>query len=626
MSSVFRVERERWRNRRYVLSQWHKEPGDLIADGDVVCTIATDEGHSEIRLENGERGRMWTHMVAVDHDIPPSGELFEWSDVANSGRTSLDHIVQTYSSGAIAPRIDAEVMLSYRRADAEAYAGRLHERLVADFGEPSVFMDQFSIAPGANWLWCVQQAAATCRVMLVTIGPSWTRIADDAGLPRLHQASDTLRLEVLAGLDRGIRIVPVLVGGASLPTEASLPWEMRPILRLQALELTTLSWKAGVEQLVTVIRQSLQEGSSSPTLVRSASPVVSVDFGTGTARWNGKQLPSVDVRIHNSGGPFILVARAKLVAVSDGLDWEATDEWWYQPRTVLGGHGSSWFHIATLETVVIETGRTWLVEPRGEGMLGLRRWQGPGSLWFDVEWRLYSRIDGTLHEIGRTVARVLLSEDGTRLMIQEVPPGTAPPVQRSEPLSHPTRSDIVPSVRTITTPTGERHCALQAFSPDFDVLGDECEWLDCSVSCRGVFGPIEQPGNAAFVRITNRGYDANVVARLFYDGALLSPNGHWYKHLCNSIRIDAGQSARLMVALNTQFSGRTPCLTFNDERDCRRSYTIHESAMAVEPKPVSPATCELLIELVARTYTKTLLFDVTMSDGRFVRCVRRFHG
>lgn len=347
-----------------------------------------------------------------------------------------------------------------------------------------------------------------------------------------------------------------------------------------------------------------------------------MDFGSGTARWHGKQLPSADIRIHNSGGPFVLVASAKFTAVSDGFDWAPTDEWWFEPRNVLGGHGRSWFHIATLETNVTEAGQTWLVEPRAEGMLGLRRWQGPGRLWFDVEWTLYSRIDETLHELGRTVVRVLLKDDATGFTVQEVPPGAPAPVPQEQPLRSPTRTASESTARTISTPTGERSRIVEAFSPDLDVLGDECEWLGCSVSCRGIFAPHEQPGNAAFVRVTNRGYGASVTARLYYNGVLLAPNGHWYKHSCNTVRIEAGQSVRLMVALNTQFAGQTPCLTLNDERDCRRAYTIHESGMAMEPKPVSEGTRELRIELIARTYIKAFMFEMTMSNGRLVRCIR----
>jgi hypothetical protein len=273
MSSVFRVERERWKNRRYVLSEWHKHPGDRIDDGDLVCTVATDAGPSQIHFESDDHGYMWAHMVDVEHEIPPFGELFEWSDIGYWRRTHPDRMARSYGSGVAVPRVDAEVMVSYRRSDAEAYAGRLHERLVTEFGDSSVFMDQFSIAPGADWLWSVQQAAATCRVMLVMIGPSWERIADEAGHPRLHQRSDTLRLEVLAGLDRRIHIIPVLVGGASVPTASSLPWELRSLLRHQAVALTTLSWRTGLEQLVGVIRQGLQQRRPLSESVQSKSGI-----------------------------------------------------------------------------------------------------------------------------------------------------------------------------------------------------------------------------------------------------------------------------------------------------------------------------------------------------------------
>jgi hypothetical protein len=51
----------------------------------------------------------------------------------------------------------------------------------------------------------------------------WLTIALRNGHPRIQDPSDFVHQELAFGLPRGIRIFPVLVGGAMMPSEADLP-------------------------------------------------------------------------------------------------------------------------------------------------------------------------------------------------------------------------------------------------------------------------------------------------------------------------------------------------------------------------------------------------------------------
>ena len=64
--------------------------------------------------------------------------------------------------------------------------------------------------------------------MLVVIGPRWLTAADPNGRRRLDDPDDLTRLEVAAALRRGIRVVPVLVGGAAMPSGAICPTTFVP--------------------------------------------------------------------------------------------------------------------------------------------------------------------------------------------------------------------------------------------------------------------------------------------------------------------------------------------------------------------------------------------------------------
>lgn len=54
-------------------------------------------------------------------------------------------------------------MLRYRREDAAAYAGRLYDRLAAEFGQYNVFMDIDTIRPADHFGDITEQTLASAR-------------------------------------------------------------------------------------------------------------------------------------------------------------------------------------------------------------------------------------------------------------------------------------------------------------------------------------------------------------------------------------------------------------------------------------------------------------------------------
>src|SRR4051812_38366164 len=112
---------------------------------------------------------------------------------------------------------EPSVFISYRRLDAGGSAGRLHGDLRRHFGG-RVFRDR-EIGPGTNWVKRLQDLAASCRVMLVVIGPKWATLREEgASAPRLADPGDTLRIEIETALVRDeVTIIPVLVDDARMP-------------------------------------------------------------------------------------------------------------------------------------------------------------------------------------------------------------------------------------------------------------------------------------------------------------------------------------------------------------------------------------------------------------------------
>ena len=145
------------------------------------------------------------------------------------------------------------IFISYRRDDSAPYAGRLYDRLAAHFGAAQVFMDIDQIEPGEDFVEVIQRKVGACETAVVLIGKAWLGIADATGRRRLDDPEDFVRLEVAAALLRGVRVVPVLVGGASMPRAEQLPAVLAPLSRRNAVELSDSRFHRDVDRLVQAL-------------------------------------------------------------------------------------------------------------------------------------------------------------------------------------------------------------------------------------------------------------------------------------------------------------------------------------------------------------------------------------
>ncbi len=141
------------------------------------------------------------------------------------------------------------IFISYRRDDSQAWAGRLYDALRRTFGPTRVFRDIDTLEAGVDYAEAIEQWLAKSEVVLVVIGPRWLPAADPNGRRRLDDPDDLTRLEVAAALRRGIRVVPVLVGGAAMPSGEDLPEDLRGLARRHAHEISDRRWDYDLEQL-----------------------------------------------------------------------------------------------------------------------------------------------------------------------------------------------------------------------------------------------------------------------------------------------------------------------------------------------------------------------------------------
>ncbi len=111
--------------------------------------------------------------------------------------------------------------ISYRRDDSAGHAGRLHDRLIENFGRENIFIDVDTIGIGVDFSEAIRDAIRATDGLIAIIGREWLSATDSSGGRRLDNPQDFVRLEIATALELGVRVIPVLVQGASPPRAQS---------------------------------------------------------------------------------------------------------------------------------------------------------------------------------------------------------------------------------------------------------------------------------------------------------------------------------------------------------------------------------------------------------------------
>ncbi len=123
----------------------------------------------------------------------------------------------------------SKVFISYRRRDSADVTGRVSDYLRSVLERDEVFKDVDAIDYGDDFREVIKEAIGQCSVFLAVIGDSWLNIEDNEGQKRLEQPNDPVRIEIATALASDVRVVPVLVRGATMPGPDELPEDLRPL-------------------------------------------------------------------------------------------------------------------------------------------------------------------------------------------------------------------------------------------------------------------------------------------------------------------------------------------------------------------------------------------------------------
>jgi len=86
------------------------------------------------------------------------------------------------------------------------------------------------------------------QVMLALIGPHWCSEAGPSGRC-IDDPADPVRRELAAAFANNLLVIPILVGGATMPPASVLPAELASLSGIQAQELSEERWEYDVKHL-----------------------------------------------------------------------------------------------------------------------------------------------------------------------------------------------------------------------------------------------------------------------------------------------------------------------------------------------------------------------------------------
>ena len=148
------------------------------------------------------------------------------------------------------------IFISYRRADARGYPGRIFDALATLFNAEDVFFDQHTVHMGDHFPDRIERAIRSAKVVLVIIGPDWLTTlnarAEESTIDYVHR-------EVTTAIERKVHnevvVIPILVGETPMPRSDDLHHSLRqsvsPLFDYQAHSLLDrqADWKNQLEQL-----------------------------------------------------------------------------------------------------------------------------------------------------------------------------------------------------------------------------------------------------------------------------------------------------------------------------------------------------------------------------------------
>lgn len=158
------------------------------------------------------------------------------------------------------------IFLSFRRADSKSFADNIYDALVEAFGRENILSDVDDIPFGVDFRDYLWEEIAKQDMVLVLIGRGWAMVRDDFGRKMIENPADMVRMVIEMALQQKKLLIPILVGGASMPVATDLPESLHELCYRRPFEIQgSTAFKADMEKLITSIKRIKFPSDTSPT-------------------------------------------------------------------------------------------------------------------------------------------------------------------------------------------------------------------------------------------------------------------------------------------------------------------------------------------------------------------------
>lgn len=171
-----------------------------------------------------------------------------------------------------------KIFISYRREDTSGESGRLKDKLEQVFGQENIFYDVETLEVGLNFDQSIAKALDESKVLLAMIGPHWLKATDAAGKPRIMKSQDWVRKEISLALQKNLRVIPILVNGATMPDSSELPEDLQELSLKHAQEISSSRWNYDVGELVKVLEKIIAKKSAPKNIPTPEKRTTSISY------------------------------------------------------------------------------------------------------------------------------------------------------------------------------------------------------------------------------------------------------------------------------------------------------------------------------------------------------------
>ena len=152
-----------------------------------------------------------------------------------------------------------KIFVNSRNGDGEYAATHIAATLMERLGSEHIFKSSHSIPPGDDYASMLLDMAASCDVMLSVIGPRWLTAVTEDGTRKLDREDDWVRREIAIAIDKGRRVIPILLTGANMPVAGELPYDIRALAGFQYRRLDHRNAAWDMARLVAELREFIPE-------------------------------------------------------------------------------------------------------------------------------------------------------------------------------------------------------------------------------------------------------------------------------------------------------------------------------------------------------------------------------